>query len=192
LIDRLIGSVADSWVRRDIIEADERDVCVYGLDLIVSTCLNISALLLAGLAAGLFAETAAFLCVMLPLQSYAGGYHADTHLRCFLLMLAGWLIVVPNAGFMPQRAAIGASVASCAVICAMAPVPNKNVNMSAAHRARLRRIARVLALAFAALSVLANALGAGRGKHLAAGLMFIACSMAAAWLKNRLSLAGGK
>ncbi len=71
-------------VHRAIAE-ERRDVYRYGCELIVSTASVALFILLAGLSSGRFASALIFLLYFMPIRTVAGGYHAPSYGKCFVL-----------------------------------------------------------------------------------------------------------
>lgn len=75
-------------IKNKIVDIEERDIYVYGLEVLL---LNMSNILSAFLIS-LFTETlwhfCMFLIVFVPLRVFAGGYHARSSESCFIITLA--------------------------------------------------------------------------------------------------------
>ncbi|MDR1061360.1 MAG: accessory gene regulator B family protein [Clostridiales bacterium] len=115
----------------------------------------------------------------------AGGYHADTHMRCFLIMNASWWLIVPNLPELSLQNHVFLGVFACLAILFLAPVPNQNVRMSDAHRLKMRRIAVFLSMFYTILGVVLAYLGFYYSEFVVAGLMAIAVSMVCAMVKYK-------
>jgi accessory gene regulator B len=134
---------------------------------------------------GKVVESIILLLTILPLQSFGGGYHAKTHLRCFLIMYIGWWAVIFLLPFVKPFAAIAIPCVATPVIYCLAPVPHVNVPMSEARRVKLKNIVRVITLFLSILSgVLLWVTSEHIGKTMAAGIGVAAVSMLAAHIKN--------
>jgi accessory gene regulator B len=107
-----------------------------------------------GLASALekIAESLTLLAVILPLQSFGGGYHAKTHLRCFLIMLIGWWAVIIILPFISPAAAIVMTCAGVLIVYKLAPIAHENVKMSNRQRFKMRKIVRIVVTVGAMLS----------------------------------------
>jgi accessory gene regulator B len=163
-------------------------VYAYGLELFVSTVVNVAALMALAIAFGKVAQTAALLAVMLPLQSCAGGYHAKTHLNCFLIMVLGWFPAMGLMAAFSGAAALVACAFSLAAVFALAPVRHVNVTMSERRAKTMKICSRLIAVAAAALSaalILSGARLVRLGVYIAASMAVLALSMLAAYLRNR-------
>ena len=190
MFSSVLEKAVNQWEKADIIKAEDRDVYIYGLDLVLFTIINLSAVILTAALFGRLYETIILLSVVIPLQSFGGGYHAETHLRCFLIMFIGWFIVMPITAVITPAIAIITVCVSLAVIFVLAPVPHINVPMGAERRHKMRIISRVLGSIAVLLSFVLLRGGSKyslTGIALASGIGVIAFSMFCAWLKHRFS-----
>ena len=182
VIDNIVGI----WEENRIIEKDDRDVYVYGLDIFMSTILNALSVITTAALCGKLKETLVLLCVVCPLQAFCGGYHADTHLRCFLIMFIGWWAVMPLINFITPGTAMAIALISIVVIYIFAPVPHANAPMGEKRRRKMRMLGRFIGTAivvftFTLLFVFSR--HAYTGIIMAAGLGVISFSMLCAWVK---------
>lgn len=67
-------------------DQDEREVILYGIQLIVETIVKMAILLLFAACIGKFRECVEFYIVFCPLRAMAGGMHCKTNAGCFLSM----------------------------------------------------------------------------------------------------------
>mgnify|MGYP003291255191 CR=1 FL=1 len=69
---------------------DEQELALYGSEILLHTFLAQRILL--GAAFGRIKEAICIIAVFYIMQSIGGGYHANSHLRCFLVMSLGLMI----------------------------------------------------------------------------------------------------
>ena len=86
------------WLSKTkIISSDQEVVCKWGMTHILDTLFNIATFTAIGLLFRMLPETAVFTVAYIPLRSFAGGYHAKTPFRCWVisnfLLIAALLIV---------------------------------------------------------------------------------------------------
>ena len=93
-MDKWIHTCVTTMLEYKIIEKKQKAIMIYGLDLLFSSIISLLAIILCGIALNVEMQTLWLLMVFILLQSFGGGYHCKTHLRCWLLMLAGYLISV--------------------------------------------------------------------------------------------------
>jgi len=89
MLERIATDLAHFFYANSGTEYDDGDVEIYsyGLQMFLSSVLEVSFVAILGICVGRFFETAAFFIGFIPLRLYAGGCHARTHLRCFLVLL---------------------------------------------------------------------------------------------------------
>ena len=73
---------------------EEMLVCIYGLELLMSTVLNTIGLIGIGALFLRPAEAAIIVGLFYVNQTIGGGFHASTHLRCFLAMAVGLAVTL--------------------------------------------------------------------------------------------------
>ena len=75
----------------DFSNADQRITCIYGCELWLYTILSTLGLLILGVSLQSFWETVIIIFIFYTCQSTGGGFHASSHMRCFLTMAIGLL-----------------------------------------------------------------------------------------------------
>lgn len=74
------------WMEKNkIIESDKITVVKWGIRNILDTAFNILTFIIIGLLLKMPLETVIFTLGYIPLRSYAGGYHAKTPFRCWIV-----------------------------------------------------------------------------------------------------------
>ena len=93
--------------------AEEREVYIYGFDIAIYTFLSTLGLFFIGWMAGRPIETTLLIFLYYINQSFGGGFHASSHLMCFLTMVLGELLFLVSF-LLPYSllACIGISVIS--------------------------------------------------------------------------------
>lgn len=116
--------IADFLFSKDAITEEEKEVCAYGMELIISGIISVALVLIIGLITGSIWYAVVYNIMMIVIRMYTGGYHADTHVGCnvcycmsflismallrvqmyiksdveiWLVAMAGYLIIVLNA-----------------------------------------------------------------------------------------------
>jgi accessory gene regulator B len=157
MIQAMAERVADYLEARKAVDEDAREVIVYGTQILVSTTLNIAAAVAAAAVFGRLPETAVFVLVFVFLRRYAGGYHADTYLTCFLSFMGVLGILFVLLALLPEeyrfRLVVLLSLLSVALVFRYAPVDHPNKPATFEEKCRYRRIARVLAAVLAAAAI---------------------------------------
>lgn len=116
-----------------IIREEDRELYIYGLQQGFIIIWNILTTVTIGIILGQVWESILFMFAYFPLRSCAGGYHAKTPLRCYLLS-----IIMAIAALISMRLPIWNSViglvsviGSSVVILLLAPVEDSNKPLDA-------------------------------------------------------------
>lgn len=192
----LSRKLADAMVGAGAAREQDREVYEYGLEVLISTAASVACVIAAGVLLGKAAETIAFLIVFIALRSAAGGFHASTHFRCFLVMMAAYAASMALLFSVPQGilkwVAVSAAALACAVVAIYAPAPHENRPVGDGELRRFRAlslwIAGAEAIAVAVLSLLGFvhvAFGASLG--MAASSVSLVVAHMAANRKKRLA-----
>lgn len=76
----------------EAIDEQERDLCEYGCELYLYTIISTTGLILLGMLWGDLPGTVTMIAVFYLLQSFGGGYHASSHIKCFSVMSVAVII----------------------------------------------------------------------------------------------------
>lgn len=166
---------------QNISEKSRQEEIEYGLEVFFSTVLSVMSAIIIALLYEMFKECIMFLAVFMPLRTYTGGYHASTHIRCFLTlmidMLLGVLIMRFCEGDMYTTSWIMIAVAA-AMVVAFSPIVHKNHPMSKRQRIMSRKksiaILFVIVLAMLIVTLLKQQILLFSGSY---GLASVATSM---------------
>lgn len=121
-------AIADILAGNGVIAAEDKPLYIYGLHQLGVTVLNIATATVLGVVMGMLWQSLLFLLVYIPLRCFAGGYHAKTELRCYvvstlLIFIALYVIrAVPAHLFVLFPLFVFSSV----VIFVLAPVGSAN------------------------------------------------------------------
>ena len=188
---KLVQAITSRWSQNGIIDKADEDIYNYGLQLILFTSLNFAVTSVTAIIVGRFRESTILLATFIPIQAYGGGYHAKTHLRCFLTMYIGWWMAIFIAlPILNPTVATIASIFALVVIFVLAPVPHINVRMSVQHRTKLRNRVRICALLFVLISlILIHFISTYSyiGVTMVLGIALSAFSMLIAYAKNKIN-----
>lgn len=128
------SGIADMLWSQGIIQEDDIDKCKYGIDLFVLSFLEIFSILVIAAVLGNFIETILLFVFFMPLRIYAGGYHADTKLKCYLISLVMYGFSYALAKIVPSELFalinVVGTVFSLIIVLIKAPIihANKTVN----------------------------------------------------------------
>ena len=93
-MEKVVRLFVSKMIEQNVIEEQRRAVISYGLELFFSSVINILSILLISVLINREGGIILLLLVSVPLQSFGGGYHCNTHLRCWILTTGGYLAAV--------------------------------------------------------------------------------------------------
>jgi accessory gene regulator B len=190
LIEKAAKSMARFYARKNLIEEDMRASFAYGVELLLSTAVNI--LLVFAISAALHVTPGAplFLGGFISLRCAAGGYHADTHWLCIAIFAASYAALALMVSVIP---AISLYILLCAIVTALtvyraSPVEAPNKPLAENEKDRLRKISMAIACAnmLSALMVCcAPALQTRTAAFWFTGMLSASASMLAALIRKK-------
>lgn len=84
--------IADFFVSKDVITEEEKEVCAYGMELIIAGIISVALVLIIGLITGNIWYAVVYNIMMIVIRLYTGGYHADTHVGCNVCYCMAFII----------------------------------------------------------------------------------------------------
>jgi len=81
-------------VRNRIVSEEDREIYIYGLELILNSLVAIGTIVILGFLLNKVLITAVFLIVFCSIRSYSGGYHANQYWKCYCIGCLTYLSVV--------------------------------------------------------------------------------------------------
>lgn len=125
-----------------IIERDRMVVVKWGISNILDTLFNLATFLIIGILMHMPLETVTFTLGYIPLRSYAGGYHAKTPFRCWVLSNVILLIALLCIRYLSRYPSIIWSLAILSVILLIMLMPVSDIHkpLSDADKHRYKRV----------------------------------------------------
>lgn len=191
-LKNITGEIANVLYSQGVIKKNDIDVCKYGLDVFVSSFLEIASILILSAVMGLVKETILLFVSFIPLRLYAGGYHANTKLKCYVISLVmyfsfyGVLKILPDK--MYSLSGIALTMLSLVTVLLKAPIIHNNKNVNSIEIHNYRKLSVVIGLIETAV-VLALILifsKPGIAFSIAYGQAAVAVSMIAAIIKSKI------
>jgi len=145
------------FIAHGMIESEDREVYYYSFQILFSTLLSFSAVLALSLLTGTVVETSLYFIAFVPLRQAAGGYHAGDHFRCFLILIASYLLFLAIVRFMPSQY-ISAIFLIClpatiSLVFKLSPLDDPNKPFTESERVRFKKKSRMTVIGYAALLI---------------------------------------
>lgn len=148
MFHNLAVDIAFLLIKNKIVDIQQRDIYVYGLEVILLNGSLLIVFLITSLLCGEMINFLAYFIFFLPLRLFSGGYHAETSESCFVLSTIMYGVSIAITAFFPLLYLnwkwITAGVVSIVVILVLSPMVNENNPLTKAQQKRNRIIVCVL------------------------------------------------
>lgn len=137
-------------VSRGVIAEADASIYAYGFEAMFSTVFTFGSIIVLSVCVGNFFETLLFFTAFMVLRIYAGGYHAATRVRCYLIsslmyiIFSVMLVVIPVDLYF--LVAVFTSMIAFICIILWAPVIHKNRSISPESFNRCRKISLLVCI----------------------------------------------
>jgi|GEM_PF-2743036 len=145
MYERGLNRIGQKLADRGLLDAEHIPVFAYGLDSLFGYVWNYGCLLLIGLILGQLADVCLWIVAYTVLRQHAGGYHAATRTRCFVLSQFVGVACLLAVRVTPAWLCLGLCAASVALVFWLAPVEHKNHPLNPNRRERQWKLARIVA-----------------------------------------------
>ena len=149
-MERLAYMISDFFIRKNIIEEKQREICRYGYEVILSTILGGLLVIGISLLVGQLEAGIIFLLIFSSVRKFCGGYHADSYIKCNLVLI---LVLLVYLGIIRMMLSDNPTVPVMCVmmyllymacIIAYAPIDNENKRLSGYEKIKYRRISLII------------------------------------------------
>ena len=82
------------FVSNNIIKNENKEIYKYALNIILSSLIHIATVIILGLYFNLLIESLFFFFSFIVIRKFAGGYHANTQLKCYLASIISTLLIL--------------------------------------------------------------------------------------------------
>ena len=157
---RIAEIIVKFMIRQNAIssEPDYVEFYTYGVEITISSILNIVLVILIGIVTNAILESILFLVVFMFIRVFTGGYHADSYFRCNLLMCTSFIIVCFLARFICAVINVIYIISIFAVIIftviVFCPIENENKPIPAEKRLGLKIKGAISCAVFTTISII--------------------------------------
>lgn len=82
------------WVKNSVIPAEDAPIYSYGLELLLSTVINIIVMICISLIVGKPLIMVPYILAFIPLRIFSGGYHSKTHVNCIIFNATLYIVAI--------------------------------------------------------------------------------------------------
>ena len=191
MVSLLSDKLAQKLVDYGVVSSDDLDTYQFGIQGLIVKTIHIITYLIIGLLFHQVFEVIIFTFAYVSLRKYAGGYHADTQVRCYLLSCLliltamSFIHLMVNCSFI-VIVTIVLLLFSSPFIFLLSLVEDQNKPLDDVETQRYRNISRIILLIEIIIAILFLLLGLRRISFIVSlGLDMLAFMLVAGKAKNR-------
>ena len=149
-------SFVEALIRTGVVPIEDKDLYTYGVKQGLFMVINFATIVIIGLLFGMVWQSIIFILAYIPVRPYAGGYHADSQLSCYLLSIPLTVAVLLGMKIIAWDTNILFTLLATAgiVIFLFAPVEDKNKKLDEKEIKVYRKKARVNTAILVVMSIL--------------------------------------
>ena len=148
MLTKLSKKICIQLVNNNKITDDEKELYVYGVFLLLSGILSTLIIILFGFIFGCLLETIVFYISFRGIRDYAGGYHANTEIRCQLLttltFLSSTYIISISDRLIFQKIIIVLSIIAIPIIIIFSPLDTPSKPLDTDEKKKYRKISLII------------------------------------------------
>lgn len=137
------------------VDEEDKEIYLFGFYQGLIFLLNLVTALLTGIILNMFLESVLFLICFIPLRIFAGGYHAKTQFRCYVMSTVTTVILLYLIAFLQKNMGVEAIalyiIATC-IIWKLAPVQDKNKPLDLDEQKKYRKRVHSLLIIISCIS----------------------------------------
>lgn len=94
MIEKKAEYISEKLVEKNLVKNKDKDVYQYGIEVLISTAINIMLLLVIGIITKTVLLSICHFLILATIRTLTGGYHASTYLRCEILGCVTYITIV--------------------------------------------------------------------------------------------------
>lgn len=90
-MEKIGSKFIEFFVSNDFIKNEDKEIYKYALNIILSSLIHIATVMILGLCFNLLIESLVYYFAFIIIRKFAGGYHAKTPTRCYIVSIITWV-----------------------------------------------------------------------------------------------------
>lgn len=157
LLSKVSKKLSSYFIKRGDVAENEREIYDYYFEIMLSTILNALFLVVFGIVFRNFINTILFMFGFIVFRTVSGGFHAASHMKCFLTLAMVFSLLIIMLYFMPIKwmnvFTILFLLISTLLIYFVAPVEHKNNPLDTNTRLKLKKYAQLLSVLISSIII---------------------------------------
>lgn len=192
MIDNLAAKITKVFIKESIIAKDEFRVYYYCFETIISKIIFYSTIFMIAALTNNVQVTIFYYLGFWPLRFSCGGYHADTHMKCYLMSISIYSLNMGVINILPYKfyciLILGAYILSVPLVYVCAPIDHVNRRFSEKEKNILRRRSRIIVIVLLLSTLMVFNAYQKLAWAISCGVFSATISLIIAWLKRKEDL----
>lgn len=158
MITKAAEKMTNQFIENHLIDEKQQEVYSYGMELLISTLFSTVLVLVIGAVCSRFWYTVVLMIPFYNIRIYAGGFHAENYVKCFLTFAGGYVCILAATEYLIesgwQDLIVAASVLSVIMIWKWSPIEDHSRPLSLEERKNYSKKARKTAVFYGVLTFL--------------------------------------
>ena len=130
MLTHMAQRLSSFFISKNIIKEEDREVYDYSFEILLSTLINLGAVIIFAVVSRSVVPTLFFLLGFMAIRTTAGGFHAETHIGCFLILVGSYtiylLMLVLMSSYILSIIALILCIISWLLVVVFSPVEDYN------------------------------------------------------------------
>ncbi|GLC79279.1 accessory gene regulator ArgB-like protein [Lacrimispora brassicae] len=149
MIEKMTKISTDYLIRNRVIDEEDRDIYEYGFHSLYNNIIDIASILIISVWLQQVVQTILYHISFVALRNTAGGFHAQTHFRCFIMSTSIWLLSLWGISHIAStEVCIALAGLSVFFVWLKAPIEHKNNPLSTKKQKRMKIFSRIIVIIF--------------------------------------------
>ena len=181
-------NISSFFIDNSVISENDRKVYSYCFELLISELINILIILAVTILSKQYVNIAVFLSAFLLLRKCAGGYHANTHCGCTIILFLILTFFIISEIVLSYKSKCILQffniLTTLPIICIFAPVDNFNKPLKNEQRKKFKTYSIIITVALIGVICFFALIKFEKSYELSCGMFIVAVSIVAAKLKE--------
>ncbi len=184
--------VSSFFICINVIKEDDRDIYDYCFEILLSTVINLMALVFLALVSDSVMVTIWFMIGFIAIRTTSGGFHAETHVGCFLILICSYIACLTPVLLLHEDVqmiiTVVNDVVSFLLVIIFSPVEDCNKPFTKEEYKKFKVVSNISIIVMTVISlVLIFCFEKEKwGFSVSLGMLVVSLSLVAGTLKNRL------
>lgn len=157
MANRFALKIADFLCRSNTIHHEEKEIYVYGFEILFSNIVNFVLIMVMGLLFKQFYHALLFYTVFVVTRSYCGGYHASTYMKCNITFVGTFIVTVIASNMIYPTISFVYLIVFLAIyigcILEYAPIDNVHKRLTEEDKSRYRNISIIISVFWTVITI---------------------------------------